>query len=185
MDNWDRKFKHATSLLPIIKSDSQASSTAIKYCNKSKGEFKLLVNDLLDELKVAQWPFSEIEKRWRLLDPLLAESDRIHPPTPIIVKNNITVERDGAALPNMQNAKMHNDKIHNDTGEHLKSQQEVMEAQDAALFSLGDNVRKLKEMGQLISQESKSQSELLSNLSSQANSLNQKTDASLNKVKRL
>ena len=176
MDHWDKKYKQASSFLNIVKVDAKSSSTAEKYSEKSKSEFLNLVNELVEELKHAKWPVEQVQCRWKSIEPLLAEADRIHPPTPI--PQPLLKEQKEALNKNQIN-------ISSQPIKDFHKQSEIMEAQDAALFSLSDTVKTLKEQARLISQESKSQTELIAGLSSQLDSLNTKTDTAVSNVKKL
>lgn len=179
MDAWDKRFQQASSLLPIIKVNAKSSVTAEKYTQKSQQEFVTLVNTLLEELKQATWHLDAIQYRWRLLEPLLGETDRIHPPTPIPALISLSKK------PSSRIEDTNFSSEPKSVPQQLNRQFDIMEAQDAALFSLSDSVQSLKERAKLISQESRSQSELISNLTVQLDSVNAKTDASLSKVKKL
>ena len=191
MDAYDAKYKQAASLLPIIKAKGSSSQTATKFTEKSEQDFIHLVNELLEVLELAKWPCEDVEKRWRLLEPLLAELDGIYRPTPTadqippILQTTFSPQPQTKEESKSESASPPFLSENKSPSALLQSQYEAMEKQDEALLSLSDNIRNLTSIGKTISEESKSQSKLLDSVSSHVDSLNAKTDSSLAKVKKL
>lgn len=67
----------------------------------------------------------------------------------------------------------------------LQTQYAIIEMQDSALHSLSESVKNIKKQASLISEESKYQLGMLSDLTDDVNTLNAKTDAVISKVKEL
>ena len=188
MDSWDKRFLYTQSLLSIVSASETPTSSkkAPEIIQKKCQEFVTNVNELMEELKLASWPVVEIEKRWKSIEPLLQEADRLSIPASFPKPQSETSKR--AFEPPLSSSNLSAKSIYTSdipTRSRLNQQYELMEAQDASLLTLGDRVGRLKELGKAMTEESSSQSQIIENFSNHVEEMNKKTEKSTEKVKKL
>lgn len=185
MDNWDKAFTKAQSLLPVIQKNSKATSTAIKYDIKLKDEFILLINKLLEDLQVANWPIAEMEKRWKLIEPLLVEVDQISQNANIKSKLGIS-NKEKVMIP--KNDDLIKENTLNKSGDEeaiLHHQQELIKVQDDSLGYLSTEIQKLKSISKEINKEAVLHNQIIKEITEETILMSKKTNESISKAKKL
>ena len=190
MDSWDKQLTYAQSLLLIVRtSETPTSSKKASNIRQEKcREFVTKVNELMEELKLAKWPVSEVERRWKDVEPLLQEADRLSVPTslPMQLPRTETPKKKAESLPISSSHPANRAYDSNDsTRSRLNQQYELMEAQDASLWTLSDKVDRLKGLGSAMSEESNRQTRIIDDITKQVEDMSKKTEKSTEKVKKL
>ena len=194
MDSWDQRFTYTQSLYTIAHNSTPSSSkTAVELYQKKCQEFVAKINELMEELKLARWPVAEVEKRWKSIEPLMQEADRISLQTSIPMQPPSKSKIEGKTIESFQTLSSYqsiqatsNANASNvPSRSHLDKQYEMMAAQDASLGSLNDTVRRIKDLGRALSEESANQNQIISEISSQVDEMDEKTSKSTEKAKKL
>jgi hypothetical protein len=193
MDSWDKRYTYAQSLFGIVHhpAPSISSKTASELYQKKCQEFITHTNELMEELKLARWPVAEVERRWKSIEPLIQEADRISLQTsipaqysheekktdePVATPQSFPMSQNTAATSKASNVPFRS---------HIDQQYEMMEAQDASLGSLSDSVGRLKNLGKAMSEESTLQNRLITEITGQVDEMDKKTLQSTEKAKKL